>query len=115
MEWVNGLKTWIDDRWNRAPVSGPRKSANKSSGSIGLQCSGSCVCWHICIFEDIPWPSLFKAAMKSTKVAMKCNQTVKLPTRPTRKHMHKKSLSFVRELEKYVRDACGLKMAKLYS
>ena len=54
MEWVNGLNAWIDDRWNRAPVSGPRKSANKSTGSIGLQCSGSCVCWQMFIFKDIP-------------------------------------------------------------
>ena len=52
-------------------------------------------------------PSLFKAAMKATKVAMKCKLPVKLPTRPTLKDMHKKSMSFVRELEKCARDACG--------
>ncbi len=45
---------------------------------------------------------------------MKCKLPVKLPTRPTLKDMHNKSIAFVRELEKYARDACGVKRAKLY-
>ena len=52
--------------------------------------------------------------MKATKVAMKCKLPVKLPNQPTLKDMHKKSMAFVRELEKKARDACGVKRAKLY-